>query len=60
MSSFDVFTTGTVREHVFSDLLKFIIEPGHEKICLMSFANNKGANQPAHPRSLINAFVFAA
>ena len=32
-------------------------EPGHEKMCLMSYANNKGANQPAHPRSLISAFV---
>ena len=26
-------------------------------MCLMSFANNKGADQPAHPRSLISAFV---
>ena len=33
------------------------IEPGHEKMCLMSYANNKGADQPAHPRSLISAFV---
>ena len=32
-------------------------EPGHEKICLMPYANNKGADQPAHPRSLISAFV---
>ena len=35
----------------------FSCEPGHEKICLMSFANNKGADQPAHPHSLISAFV---
>ena len=35
----------------------FIYEPGHEKMCLMSYANNKGADQPAHPRSLISAFV---
>ena len=34
-----------------------IYEPGHAKMCLMSYANNKGANQPAHPRSLISAFV---
>ena len=34
------------------------IEPGHEKMCLMSYANNKGADQPSHPRSLISAFVF--
>ena len=32
-------------------------EPGHEKMCLMSCANNKGADQPAHLRSLISAFV---
>ena len=36
---------------------KFIIEPGHEKTCLMSYASNKGADQPAHARSLISAFV---
>ena len=34
-----------------------ICEPGHEKMCLMSYANNKGAGQPAHARSLISAFV---
>ena len=33
------------------------VEPGDEKMCLMSYANNKGADQPAHPRSLISAFV---
>ena len=32
-------------------------EPGHEKTCIMSYANNKGADQPAHPRSLISAYV---
>ena len=34
-----------------------MIEPGHEKTCLMSYANNRGADQPAHPRSLISAVV---
>ena len=34
-----------------------VIEPGHEKMCLMSYANNKGADQPAHPMSLISAFI---
>ena len=34
-----------------------IHEPGHEKMCLMSYANNKGADQPAHQHSLISAFV---
>ena len=32
-------------------------ERGHEKMCLMSYANNKGADQPVHPRCLISAFV---
>ena len=29
----------------------------HEKTYLMSYAKNKGADQPAHLRSLISAFV---
>ena len=32
-------------------------ELGHEKMCLMSYANNKGTDQPVHPRSLISTFV---
>ena len=32
-------------------------EPDHEKKRLISYANNKGADQPAHPRSLISTFV---
>ena len=32
-------------------------EPGHEKTCRMSYANNKGADKPTHLRSLISAFV---
>ena len=32
-------------------------EPGHEKMCIMSYVNNKGADQTAHPHSLISAFV---
>ena len=31
---------------------------GSEKTCLQGFANNKGADQPAHPRSLISDFVI--
>ena len=30
---------------------------GRAKMCLMPYANNKGADQPAHPRSLISTFV---
>ena len=29
-----------------------------EKTCLRGFANNTGADQPAHSRSLISAFVI--
>ena len=31
---------------------------GHAKTCLMPYANNNGAEQPAHPRSLTSTFVF--
>ena len=32
--------------------------PRCKKTCLREFANNKGADQPAHTRSLISAFVI--
>ena len=32
--------------------------PRREKACLRGFSNNTGADQPAHPRSLISAFVI--
>ena len=34
-------------------------EPGHEKkkTCLIPYENNKGADQPVHPRILISTFV---
>ena len=32
--------------------------PQREKTCLLWFANNKGADQTAHPRSLIIAFII--
>ena len=35
----------------------FSFGPGHAKTCLIPYANNKGADQPVHPRSLISAFV---
>ena len=36
----------------------FIYGPRRKKTCLRGFANNTGADQPAHPRSLISAFVI--
>ena len=41
----------------FNDHGALKIGPGHAKKCLMPYANNKGADQPAHPRSLISTFV---
>ena len=35
-----------------------IMSPSREKTCLRKFACNKGADQPAHPRRLISAFVI--
>ena len=35
----------------------FIFGPRREKTCLRRFASNTGEEQPAHPRSLISAFV---
>ena len=32
-------------------------ELGHEKMCVMPYANNKGVDQPAHPCSPISAFI---
>ena len=39
------------------DPLIGIIGPGHAKTCLMPYANNKGADQPPHPRRLISTFI---
>ena len=33
------------------------IGPGHAKTSLMTYANNKGADHPAHLRSLITTIV---
>ena len=35
-----------------------LIGPRREKTCLQGFANNTVADQPAHPHSLISAFVI--
>ena len=39
------------RKKVFVKFFTYVYEPGHEKMCLMSYAHNKD------PRSLISAFV---
>ena len=35
-----------------------VLGPRCEKTCLRGFVNNTGADQPAHPRSLISAFAI--
>ena len=35
-----------------------LLGPRRKKTCLRGFAKNTGADQPAHPRSLISAFVI--
>ena len=37
---------------------RFIYGSWRENITLRGFANNKGADKPAHPRSLISAYVI--
>ena len=32
-------------------------EPGHAKTCLRAYADSEGPDKPAHPRSLIRAFI---
>ena len=44
--------------HLLFAMRKWLIEPGLGTMCLIPYANNKGADQPAHPRSLISTFVF--
>ena len=39
-------------------LIMVLYGPRREKTCLRWFANNKDADQPAHPRRLISAFVI--
>ena len=47
--------TGGLR---FNHVLLLTNWPLHEKTCLWRFANNKDADQPTHPCSLISTFVI--
>ena len=42
----------------FKTVYMYLYGPKREKTCLQGFANNTGADQPAHPRSLISTFVI--
>ena len=39
-------------------VLVVINGPRREKTCLRGLANNTVADQPAHPRSLVSAFII--
>ena len=41
----------------FLSLSFLLYGPDHAEMCLMAYANNKGADQPAHPRSMISTFI---
>ena len=43
--------------HVKENAYTASLGPCHAKTCLITYANNKGVDQPAHPRSLISTFV---
>ena len=42
---------------VYNHTVYFPNGPGYTKTCLMPYANNKGADQPGHPCSLVSTFV---
>ena len=64
-----IYNTVVYNLNVFSKVVRFcrpvdashnyvnFFEPGLEKKCLIPYANNKGADQPAHLCSLIRAFI---
>ena len=47
-----------IKSNTSNSLLWTLNGPQREKTCLRGFASNTGADQPAHPRSLISAFVI--
>ena len=58
MAIFLMSNLDTIKIVKFNTFNGFKNGPRHEKTCLRGFANNTGADQPAHPRSLISAFVI--
>ena len=51
-----IYTTYISVGHFVLKLVRMIIGPRRKNTCLRGIANNKSADQPAHPRSLISAF----
>ena len=50
--------TKTIERHADVFYVISIIWASAQKACLRGFENNKGADQPAQPRSPISAFVI--
>ena len=48
----------TLRKKDVETQWKLSLGPRHEKTCLQGFANNKGADQSAHPHRLTSDFVI--
>ena len=53
-----ILASRTILQNIIIIKLQGSYGPRREKTCLRGFANNTGADQPAHPRSLISAFVI--
>ena len=56
VSSQDIELLDVHRSIIICNRYYHITEPRYEKTCLMPYANSKGADQSAHPCSLISAF----
>ena len=54
-----IFATVPKDIHVLKSFVNHYHAPHHAKICFMLYANNKDADQPVHPHSLISACASA-
>ena len=59
-ASFCSFTKKDMSAYLHHLLFEYLgsYRPRREKTCLRRLSNNTGADQPAHPRRLIGAFVI--
>ena len=61
IETFKVYSIRSLSNNMFVEMMTQVdlspYGPGHAKMCLMPYANNKGADQPAHLHSLISTFV---
>ena len=53
-------TKRTTRKYFQNSPLHFLNGPGHAKMCLMAYAKNKGADQPARCAVCSAPLLFAA